>query len=200
MFIGGNWKLNGDKASLVKLADEINSLTQDLDSTTIAVFPPFVYLPEIIAQLNASHINVGAQNQAGFASGAYTGEIAASMLKDIGCEYVLLGHSERRHVYAESDEMINQKMHLAFENSLIPVLCVGETLDQRKSGDAQKVVLTQLQIAFEKLSEEKISSTVIAYEPVWAIGTGEVATPEQAQEMHFLVNHFVAFSIHMSPF
>ena len=111
MFIGGNWKLNGDKASLVKLADEINSLTQDLDSTTIAVFPPFVYLPEIIAQLNASHINVGAQNQAGFASGAYTGEIAASMLKDIGCEYVLLGHSERRHVYAESDEMINQKMH-----------------------------------------------------------------------------------------
>lgn len=191
MFIGGNWKLNGDKKTLLSLAQAIADKTADVSQRKIVLFPPFVYVNEIVDSLANSAIKVGAQNQADQESGAFTGEVAASMLHDVGCEYVLLGHSERRHVYGETHEMINKKMHLAFANNLIPVLCVGETLDERKQGNAEELVLQQLTSAFSGLSDQQIAQTVIAYEPVWAIGTGEVATPEQAQAMHATIRDYL---------
>lgn len=191
MFIGGNWKLNGDNESLTKLTQALVKGSEKLFDTRVVVFPPAVYLSHIIDTLKNSPIKVGAQNQCEQLEGAFTGEVSAHMLQDIGCDYVLLGHSERRHVYGETNEMINKKMRLAFEKTLLPVLCVGETLQQREAGNAQKVVLQQLQIAFDGLSNDEIANTVIAYEPVWAIGTGEVATPAQAQEMHASIREFL---------
>lgn len=191
-FIGGNWKMNGDTESVSQLTEALQAglatVARDVD---IAVFPPFVYLSSVIEQFTASDIKVGGQNHCEQTAGAFTGEIAANMLKDIGCQYVVLGHSERRHIYSETDEQIAEKFVLAQAHGLIPVLCVGETLAEREAGETEKVVLRQLDAVISKAGMSKFDQAVLAYEPVWAIGTGKTASPEQAQEVHHILReHF----------
>jgi len=161
---------------------------QDVD---VAVCPPFVYLQAIAKTLSSSSIAVGAQDVYFEAKGAFTGEISASMLKDVGCTYALCGHSERRHVIGETDELINKKVGAAISGGLLPIFCVGELIEQRKASQTSEVVSSQIKKGLAGLSEAKVSAVTIAYEPVWAIGTGLTATPQQAQEMHALIRELV---------
>jgi triosephosphate isomerase len=193
-FVAGNWKMNTDSHSSVSLAEGIASGSSEIagQSVDIAVFPPFVYLQFIVKTLGVSNIAVGAQDVYFEPDGAFTGEISVSMLKDIGCTYALCGHSERRHVIGETDELINKKVAAAISGGLLPVLCVGELLEERKASQTNEVVTRQVKKGLAGLSAEKISAVTIAYEPVWAIGTGLTATPEQAQEAHELVRKLLA--------
>ncbi|MDH4238158.1 MAG: triose-phosphate isomerase [Phycisphaerae bacterium] len=193
-FVAGNWKMNTDSHSSVSLAESIASGSSEIAgrSVDIAVFPPFVYLPSVFKALNTANIAVGAQDLYFEQNGAFTGEISVSMLKDIGCTYALCGHSERRHVIGETDELINKKVAAAISGGLLPVLCVGELLDERKASQTNEVVTRQIKNGLAGLSVEKISAVTIAYEPVWAIGTGLTATPQQAQQAHELVRKLLA--------
>jgi triosephosphate isomerase len=150
----------------------------------IAVCPPAVYLGELGKALHATNIGLGAQNVNSKAEGAYTGEISCSMLKDVGCRYVILGHSERRAIYGETDSMVNEKLHAVLAAGLTPIVCVGETLEQREAGQTQQVVRSQCLGSLAGLTEDQMLKTVLAYEPVWAIGTGKTASPAQAEEVH----------------
>ncbi len=154
------------------------------DGAEIAVFPPFVYLDAVGRVLASSHIAWGGQNMYFATSGAFTGEISGPMLIDLGARYVIVGHSERRHVFGESAELVGRKVAAAFEAGLVPVLCVGETIEQRRAGETRQVVFDQLSQGVAGITPEQAEKLVVAYEPVWAIGTGETATPEQAQEVH----------------
>jgi triosephosphate isomerase len=185
-FVAGNWKMTTNSSSSVDLAKGIASDATDMASAkaTVAVFPPFVYLQSVINALGASSIGVGAQDVYFEPDGAFTGEISTSMLKDIGCTYCLCGHSERRHVIGETDELINKKLTAAIAGGLLPILCVGELLAEREASQTNDVVSRQLKNGLAGLSDEKVSAVTIAYEPVWAIGTGLTATPQQAQEVH----------------
>jgi len=188
-FVAGNWKMNTDSHSSVSLAEHIasGSLETAGHGVAIAVCPPFVYLQAVAKALGTSSIAVGAQDIYYEQKGAFTGEISASMLKDIGCVYALCGHSERRHVIGETDELINKKITAAVYGGLLPIFCVGELLEQRKASQTNEVVTRQIEIGLAGLNEEMISAITIAYEPVWAIGTGLTATPQQAQEVHALI-------------
>ncbi len=185
-FVAGNWKMNTNSHSSVELAKRIVSGSVEVpsESVTIAVCPPFVYLDAVTRALAASNVAVGAQDVYFEPDGAFTGEISASMLKDIGCTYCLCGHSERRHVIGETDKLINKKVAAAISGGLLPILCVGELLSERKASQTNDVVTRQLKEGLAGLSGEKLSAVTIAYEPVWAIGTGITATPDQAQEAH----------------
>ena len=185
-FVAGNWKMNTDGRTSVELAERIaaGSMETATQSATIAVCPPFVYLQAVTEALSASSIAVGAQDMYFEANGAFTGEISTSMLKDVGCIYCLCGHSERRHVIGETDALINKKVTAAIGGGLLPILCVGELLAEREGSQTNEVVTRQLKEGLSGLSAEKLSAVTIAYEPVWAIGTGLTATPEQAQEVH----------------
>jgi len=188
-FVAGNWKMNTDSRSSVELAEAIGwgSLRVAGEKVAVALIPPFVYLQAVVKALSRTHIAVGAQDVYVEQQGAFTGEISASMLKDIGCTYVLCGHSERRHVIGESDELVNKKVAAAISGGLLPILCVGERLEERDAGRTREVVTRQIRSCLAGLSGEKLSAVTIAYEPVWAIGTGHTATPEQAQEVHALI-------------
>jgi len=188
-FVAGNWKMNTDTRTSIDLAERIASGSMEIagQSATLAVCPPFVYLQAVTKALSASSIAVAAQDLYFEANGAFTGEISVSMLKDIGCIYCLCGHSERRHVMGETDELINKKVVAGIGGGLLPILCVGELLDEREASQTNAVVTRQLQAGLSGLSAEKLSAVTIAYEPVWAIGTGLTATPEQAQEVHALI-------------
>lgn len=189
-FIGGNWKMNGTRAELIQLTTAIKLGVKNL-SAEIAVFPSFVYLSDISAALAHSNITLGAQNQCEHEQGAYTGEISAHMLKEMGCTYVLLGHSERRHLYRETDTQITQKFGLALKNGVRPILCVGETLSERESNITNEVILRQVNTVLAHVGIEAFSQAIVAYEPVWAIGTGKTATPAHIQEIHGLLReHF----------
>jgi len=185
-FVAGNWKMNTDSYASVELAERIASGSVETagQSVTVAVCPPFVYLQAVARALSASSIAVGAQDIYFEPKGAFTGEISASMLKDIGCVYCLCGHSERRHVIGETDELINKKVAAAISGGLLPILCVGELLAEREASQTNQVVTRQVKKGLADLSAEKLSAVTIAYEPVWAIGTGLTATPQQAQEAH----------------
>jgi len=189
-FVAGNWKMSTDSHSSVDLAKRIACGSSDVagHSVTVAVCPPFVYLQSVAKALSASSISVGAQDIYFESKGAFTGEISASMLKDIGCTYVLCGHSERRHVIGETDELINKKVAAAIGGGLLPILCVGELLDEREASQTEQVIARQLKAGLAGLSDEKVSAVTIAYEPVWAIGTGRTATPQQAQDVHDFVH------------
>jgi triosephosphate isomerase len=193
-FVAGNWKMNTDSHSSVNLAESITSVSSEIAerSVRVAVFPPFVYLHLVFKALSVSNIAVGAQDLYFEQNGAFTGEISASMLKDIGCTYALCGHSERRHVIGERDELINKKVAAAISGGLLPILCVGELLEERKADKTTEVVTRQVKNGLAGLSAEKISAVTIAYEPVWAIGTGLTATPQQAQEAHNLIRKLLA--------
>jgi triosephosphate isomerase len=185
--IAGNWKMNKTSADASTLVQEIVAEIGRVTDVDILVCPPFTSLESAGKLLEGSNVKLGAQNMHHEASGAYTGEISASMLRSTFATYVILGHSERRTYFAENDKFVNQKVLAALKNQLKPVLCVGETLAERESGATLKVVQTQLEGALEGVSKEQATSVVVAYEPVWAIGTGKVATTEQAQEVHAFI-------------
>lgn len=188
-FVAGNWKMNTDNHTGAKLAKDIVGGSSGVagDKVDVAVCPPFVYLSQVGAALSSSPVALGAQDIYFEQKGAFTGEISAAMLKDTGCTYVLCGHSERRHVIGETDELINKKVHAALAGGLLPILCVGELIEERKAEKTEQVVTRQLKKGLAGLSAEKMAAVTIAYEPVWAIGTGLTATSEQAQEVHALI-------------
>ncbi len=188
--IAGNWKMNGDLASATALVDAI--LAGDRGAAEVAVCPPAVFLMKIGGMLDGSDVALGAQNVCDRESGAYTGEISAAMLKECGCRYVIVGHSERRTLYGESDALVSARFAMALQAGLTPILCVGETLDEREQGVTESVVARQLDAVVERCGGDSLGAAVIAYEPVWAIGTGKVATPEQAQAVHGFVRERLA--------
>lgn len=185
-FVAGNWKMNLNGQTSVELVKSIASGSVETagQSVTVAVCPPFVYLQAVAKALSSSNIAVGAQDIYFEPEGAFTGEISTSMLKDVGCSYCLCGHSERRHVIGESDELINKKVTAAIGGGLLPILCVGELLEEREASQTDQVVTRHVKEGLAGLSAEKLQAVTIAYEPVWAIGTGLTATPDQAQEVH----------------
>lgn len=190
--IAGNWKMNGSKASVITLLQNILAGSTQLKNVELAVFPPFIFLAETEQQLKNSSIVWGAQNLSDKNDGAYSGEISATMLRDFGCHYVLVGHSERRHIYGESNEAVAAKFVQAQQYNLQPVLCVGETLAQREAGQTETIVQQQLDAILAKQGIGRFRKTVVAYEPVWAIGTGVTATPEQAQSVHAFIRQYLA--------
>ena len=182
----GNWKMNGSSASNKALLSElITGLNEGrVDAAELAVCVPYVYLSAVADAIRGSSLKLGAQNVSQFDKGAYTGEISPSMLADLGCDYVLVGHSERRSLFGENSQVVAEKFVAAQASGLTPVLCVGETLEERQAGSTLAVVESQIAAVLERVSLGALLNSVSAYEPVWAIGTGLTATPEQAQEVH----------------
>ena len=191
-FIAGNWKMNTDSASAVALAAGLAKELSSVDTVDVAVCPPFVYLQSVAAALSASNIALGSQNVYFEEKGAFTGEISCAMLKDASCAYAIIGHSERRHVMGETDAMINKKISAAISRGLLPIFCVGELLEERQGGTTNEVVAGQIKNGLEGICAESIQAVTVAYEPVWAIGTGLTATPEQAQEVHAMIRGLLA--------
>ncbi|WP_027848259.1 triose-phosphate isomerase [Marinospirillum minutulum] len=188
--VAGNWKMHGSQQMVKHLLEKM--LSQQAPSAKLLVFPPYPYLSQAIQLLAKSEIGIGAQDCSQADEGAYTGEVSAKMLADLGVSHVLLGHSERRQYHAETDALVLEKAKRVLAADLIPVVCVGETLAQREAGETNKVVLQQLTPLIEKLTLAQLQKVVVAYEPVWAIGTGLTATPEQAQEVHAFLRSVVA--------
>lgn len=188
-FVAGNWKMNTDSHASVSLAKRIASGSLEIagQSVAVVVCPPFVYLQSVAEALSAVSIAVCAQDIYIEREGAFTGEISALMLKDIGCNYVLCGHSERRHVIGETDELISKKVAAAISGGVLPILCVGELIEERQADKTTEVVTRQIKSGLAGLSAAKASAVTLAYEPVWAIGTGLTATSQQAQEVHALI-------------
>ena len=191
LFVAGNWKMNLDGQQAVDLANALRNECAGMEAVRIAVFPPFVYLKAVADALAGSAVDVGGQNMSSELSGAFTAEVAGPMLLDVGCRYVILGHSERRHVMGEDDEFINRKVHRALEVGLEQILCVGETLEQHEAGRTEEVVAGQLTNGLQGISVEQMAKVTIAYEPVWAIGTGRTATPDQAEDVHRLLRRLL---------
>jgi triosephosphate isomerase (TIM) len=185
--IAGNWKMNKTSADAVGLAGELVTTIGKQTEVDVVVCPPFTALESVAKAIEGSTVKLGAQNMHFEPSGAFTGEVSAPMLRSIFTNYVILGHSERRAYFSETDAFINRKVLAALKNQLRPILCVGETLAEREAGSTLKVVQTQTEACLEGVSKELAPSVVIAYEPVWAIGTGKVATTEQAQEVHAFI-------------
>jgi len=191
--VAGNWKMNTDKAGAIALAEGVKSGLTTLPTNTVVVLcVPFIHISEALKTVQGSPIKVGAQNCHTKASGAFTGEISAPMLKSYGVEYVILGHSERREYFKETNADLAQKTNIALENGLTPIFCVGEVKEERQAGIHISVVQKQLEEGLFHLSAEQFLKIVIAYEPVWAIGTGLTATTTQAQEMHAAIRKMIA--------
>jgi triosephosphate isomerase len=182
--IAGNWKMNLNRAEAVALAEAVAGAAGRFPNVDVVLCPPNVYLDAVGQKLRGSQVGLGAQNMHFEANGAFTGEISAAMLLDLGCQYVILGHSERRHLMGETDEQVNRKVLAALAAGLTPIVCVGELLAEREAGQTRAVIDRQFTGSLAGLSSEQMAKTVIAYEPVWAIGTGKVATPQQAEEVH----------------
>lgn len=190
-FIAGNWKMHNNVAEALALVKKIHHGLPWPGEVDVVVAPTFTALDTIVANLKTSYINIAAQNLATEEEGAFTGEISAPMLKDIGIKYVIIGHSERRQYFGETNAAINKKIKLALKHDLMPIFCVGETLEQRESSLVQTIIQQQLLEGLEKLTATEIEPIIIAYEPVWAIGTGKTATPEQAEEVHQLIRTII---------
>ena len=182
--MAANWKMNGTLASLRPLVQTIKQGLQSLPDLDVAICAPYIYIPEVKALLEGGKIAPGAQNVSEHAAGAYTGEISVAMLADSGCRYVIVGHSERRTLYHESDQLVAEKFVKVCAQGLVPILCIGEQLQERESGVTEEVITRQLNAVISKAGIDLFANAVIAYEPVWAIGTGRTATPEQAEEVH----------------
>jgi triosephosphate isomerase len=191
--IAGNWKMHGSKASVTELLDGIKAEAEHITNVEWIVFPPYPFLAQAENLLANTNIAWGAQNLCDKTSGAYTGEVSAAMLKDFNCKYVLVGHSERRTLYGEDNDLVAAKFKTACETGLIPILCIGETLEERKIGMTEEIVTKQIEAVLNlDKGIEYLARAIIAYEPVWAIGTGVTATPEQAQEMHKKIRALLA--------
>ena len=191
-FIAGNWKMNLTRAAAVDLAQGIVKRADKIEGVDMAVCPPSCYLDAVGRAVAGSKVALGAQNMYHEKDGAFTGELSAAMLLDLGCTYVILGHSERRHILGETDAAINKKVHAALSAGLIPIVCVGELLSEREAGQTLTVIRRQFDGSLAGLSPDQLATIVIAYEPVWAIGTGKVATPQQAEEVHLALRKIVA--------
>ena len=183
-FVVGNWKMHGNRASNRALLDAVLAGVRELRDVVCTVCVPFPYLGEVAARLQDSKLAWGAQNVSEHAQGAFTGEVSAPMLAEFGCRYVLVGHSERRQIYGETDAMVAAKYAAALAQGVIPILCLGETLEERDAGRTESVVARQLQAVLDLDGGKSLENAVLAYEPVWAIGTGRTATPDQAQAVH----------------
>ena len=191
--VAGNWKMNASRESVDNLIKELLSGMEVVESEVV-VCAPFPYLEQIERLIKGSKISLGAQNLNANPSGAYTGEVSASMIKDFGANHVIVGHSERRNLYAETSSLVAEKTKAAIDAGLIPILCVGESLEQRDSGNAELVIAEQLNAVIELLGIEAFHNIIVAYEPVWAIGTGLTATPEQAQAVHLFIRNLLGES------
>lgn len=190
--VAGNWKMNGDSGSNRVLLQSLLAMSYDLAGMQCIVCPPFPYLAQVRQQVQDSPIAWGAQNVSDVQNGAYTGEVSAEMLRDLGCTYVIVGHSERRTLYGETNEVVARKFARAQQAGLLPILCVGETLEQREKNVTESVIAAQLDAVVQMSGVAALSNAVIAYEPVWAIGTGKTATPDQAQAVHRFIRQRVA--------
>jgi triosephosphate isomerase len=190
--VAGNWKMHGSRAENASLVSGLLDLLQPGKHAEILLCPPFPYLMETARLLKDSGVSLGAQSVCAESQGAFTGEVSAAMLKDVGCRYVLVGHSERRQVFAESDVLVARKFMAAMSQGLVPVLCVGETLEEREAEQTSAVVSRQLEAVLAVSGVQSFARAVIAYEPVWAIGTGRTASPEQAQAVHAMIRAKVA--------
>ncbi|MDR1952069.1 MAG: triose-phosphate isomerase [Elusimicrobiota bacterium] len=182
--MAGNWKMNKTISEAIDFTKALKSLVADVSDVEILICPAFTSLSAVYNEIKGGNIKLGAQNLFWENKGAFTGEVSPVMIKDSGCSYVLIGHSERRQYFGETDEKVNKKTKAAFSAGLIPIVCVGETLDEREKNETLKVIETQIKNGLAGLDAEQSRTVVIAYEPVWAIGTGKTATPEQAQEVH----------------
>jgi triosephosphate isomerase len=191
-FIAGNWKLNLDRKAAVTLAEAVAREADNFSGIDLAVCPPACYLEAVGQAIRGSRLALGAQNVYYQPNGAFTGEVSTAMLCDLGVTYVILGHSERRHVLGETDEEINKKVHAALRAGLRPILCVGELLAEREAGRTMEVIRTQFDGSLAGVAADQLQGVVIAYEPVWAIGTGKVATPQQAEEVHLALRKLIA--------
>ncbi len=183
-FIAGNWKMNLSKQQASDLAAAIAASIGAGNNVDVAVCPPFVYLDAVRAALAHSAVQLGGQNLNANESGAFTGEVSGPMLRDLGCELVIVGHSERRQLFGECDQLVNTKVKAGLKHGLHVILCVGETLEQRESGDTNQIVADQVLGSLADITTDQMSNVTLAYEPIWAIGTGKVATPQQAEEVH----------------
>lgn len=188
----GNWKMHGNFATNAELLGNLLALLPSQLGVEVAVCPPFVYLPSVRAQLVNCAMKLGAQNICTELQGAYTGEISAPMLRECGCDFVIVGHSERRQLYGETDEQVALKAAVALKNNLTPIVCLGESLAERESGETLSVIARQLDAVQLKLAAADLKRIIIAYEPIWAIGTGRTATPEQAQMVHAFIRQQLA--------
>lgn len=189
--VAGNWKMNGSSSSVSELIDGIKAGVGAANAEVV-VCPPYVYIPTVASMIENTDIHLGAQNMCDQDSGAFTGEVAAPMLKDVGCEYVIIGHSERRALYGETDKITAVKYAAALKNNLKPIFCIGETLEEREQGITEQVVARQIDAMLEESGVASLANAVLAYEPVWAIGTGKTATPEQAQDVHAFIRSKIA--------
>ena len=190
--VAGNWKMNGSLAGISALIDGIKAGADSVETAELAVFPPFIYLPMVSEAVQGTGITWGAQDMSHEEKGAYTGEVAGYMLNDFNCRYVIIGHSERRTLYGETDESVAKKILAAEKMELTPIMCVGELLEEREAGKTEEVVARQIDAVIDLMGVGPYSNMVVAYEPVWAIGTGLTATPEQAQEVHAFIRSRIA--------
>ncbi len=184
VIIAGNWKMNKTASEAKTLVEELKAKVKDISSVDIVVCPPFTSIDAAVKAAAGSNVKVGAQNIHWAENGAFTGEISAQMLKEAGVEYAIIGHSERRQYFGETDETVNKRLKAALAAGLKPIVCIGELLDEREGGRTEKVLFTQLEGGLDGITEEQMAGIIIAYEPVWAIGTGKTATPEMAEETH----------------
>jgi triosephosphate isomerase len=189
--IAGNWKMNMRSSSAAALASGVAEAVGENPSVDVVLCPPSVYLAAVGEAVAGTPVGLGSQNLYAAEDGAFTGEVNAGMLTDVGCGYVILGHSERRALLGETDQQISEKLHSALAGNLTPIVCVGETLEDRESGQTEQVVETQVRGSLAGLDEVRATSIVLAYEPVWAIGTGKTATPEQAEEVHAFIRRLL---------
>jgi len=190
--VAGNWKLNGSRESNKALVKGLVDGSNQVANAEILVFPSFVYIAEVAAQLEGSNIAYGGQDVAKEEVGAYTGEVSAGMLRDIGCTYAIVGHSERRALFGDTDKIVAEKFSAAQHGGVIPVLCVGELLEERETGQTEAVVEKQLQAVVDLVGIAALENSVIAYEPVWAIGTGKTASPQEAQSVHAFIRSWLS--------
>jgi triosephosphate isomerase len=189
--IAGNWKMNKTATEARDLAAKLVPLVSGIKDRDIVLAPPFTALAAVAGAIKGTNISLAAQNLHGEDKGAFTGEISAEMLLDSGCEYVIIGHSERRQYFGETDETVNKKVKQALKKGLLPIICVGETLAEREAGKLHEIINRQVAGGLKDLSADDMKKAVLAYEPVWAIGTGKTATPEQANEVHALIRQKV---------
>ena len=191
-FLAGNWKMYKTTAEALAFAKTFKELVKGLTDRTILLCVPFTQIAPLAKELEGTNVLVGAQNFYYEKEGAFTGEISAAMLVEAGAKYVILGHSERRHIFGETDALINKKVHAALANKLLPILCVGELLEEREAGKTESVCKTQTVEGLKGISKEDVLKVTIAYEPVWAIGTGKTATPEDADNVHAYIRKVLA--------
>ena len=184
--------MNGSRASIKTLLDGLKAGIGSVNKADVAVCAPFIYLPDVAAQLTGTPISWGAQNVSTEASGAFTGEIAASMIADFNCKYIIVGHSERRSLYGETDDIVARKFGVVVAAGMTPIFCIGETLEERETGITEQVVARQVKAVIDMHGVAMLGQSVIAYEPVWAIGTGKTATPQQAQDVHAFIRSMIA--------